>query len=119
MNSLIGAESTCPLPQAARTCLTSKVPRCSRVTALARRKIVTAKCAFTVMTCHATLAATGCVMIQRFGCGDLPTLRHSRSYLMTFIAIYLLMLCMAKADAECLRKCRSPRIAAQRMTGTA
>ena len=83
----------------------------------AKRKIITPKSALAVMTRRATLAAAGGVMIQWLRRGDLSSLRHPRSYLMTFFATVFLMLGMVKADPECLRRFRSSRVAAQLMTG--
>jgi hypothetical protein len=82
-------------------------------------KIIAAKGAFAVMTGNTTLAASSRMMIQWLRRGDLSSLRHSCSYLMTFIAIYFLVLCMVKADPEGRRKFRRPRIATQLMAGTA
>jgi hypothetical protein len=39
-------------------------------------------------------------MIERFGRGHLPALRHPGSYLVTFFAGNLQMLCVIETDAE-------------------
>lgn len=83
---------------------------------LANSEIITAERALTVMASHATLRPPRGVMIERLRRGDLPSLRHTGSDLMAFTACNLLMLCMTKADAECLRERRRPRIPTQLMT---
>jgi hypothetical protein len=70
----------------------SKAPRRSGMTALAGSKVVTPKRALAIMTSHATLATTGRMVMQWLRRCDLSSLRHSRSYLMTLIATYFLML---------------------------
>ena len=97
-----------PLLQAVLTCAISKVPRRSRVAASAHREIVAAKRALAIMTGHATLSAAGGVMIQRFRRRNLSALRQARFDLMTFVAVYLLMLQMVEAYPECLSRFGSP-----------
>jgi hypothetical protein len=58
------------------------------------------------------------MMIEWLRRRDLPALWQAGPDLMTFIASYFLMLRMVKADAECGRRFRSARIAAQLMTGS-
>jgi hypothetical protein len=99
--------------------VTSKAPLCSRVAPLTNCEIITAERALAVMTGHAALSATGCVMIQRFRRGDLPSLWHPGSNLMTFVAGNLLMLCMTKANAKGLRELRRPSVSAQLMASAA
>lgn len=82
-------------------------------------EVIAAKRTLAVMASHATLPPTGCVMVERFRRGHLAALRHAGSNLMAFNAADLLMLCMTKANPECLRERRRPRISAQLMTGAA
>jgi len=89
------------------------------VATLANSEIITAESALAVMTSQTALRSTCGVMIQRFRRRDLSALRHSGSNLMAFIAGNLLMLCMTKANAECLRERRRSRISAQLMTSAA
>jgi hypothetical protein len=87
------------------------------VTSFASREVITAKCPFAVMTAHAALAATGRMVIQRFGGGDLPPLRHAGAHLMTFIAIDLrLMQGVTEADPECRHILRRASVTTQLMT---
>ena len=88
------------------------------MTTLAHRKIITPKRALAVMTGHATWAAAGRMMIQRFGRRHLSPLRHPDSDLVTFIASYFLMLGMIESHAECCGDCRSPGIPTQLMART-
>jgi hypothetical protein len=89
------------------------------VTALTNRKIIAAKRTLSVVTSHATLAATRGVMIERLRRGDLSSLRHSCSDLMTLSTDEFLVFCMIEADAKSLREFRRARITTQLMTGTA
>ena len=86
---------------------------------LANCEVIAAKRALTIMASHATLSPPGGVMIERLRRGYLSPLRHAGSDLMAFTACNLLMLCMTKANAECLRGRRRPRIPAQLMTSAA
>jgi len=89
------------------------------VATLANRKVIAAERALAVMASHTAHPAAARVMIQRFGRGDLSSLRHAGSNLVAFVASFFLMLCMTKANAECLRERRRPRISAQLMTSAA
>jgi len=77
------------------------------VASLTNSEIIIAESALAIMTCHATLRPASGVMIEWFGSGDLPALRHSRSDLMTFVASHLLVLCVTEADAERRHEFRS------------
>jgi hypothetical protein len=87
---------------------TSKAPHWSRVASLTNREVVAAKSSFAIMTSRAALAATSCMMIERFGSCDLSSLRHARLDLVTRITRLFLVLRMAKADAKRLREFRRP-----------
>jgi len=87
------------------------------VTAFANREVITAKCAFAVMTGHAALAAATRMVIQRLGCRDLPSLGHAGAHLMTFIAIdFRLMLGVTEADPERRHVLRRAGVTTQLMT---
>ena len=92
------------------------MPRCSRVAPFTNCEIITAERALTVMAGHATLTATGRVMIERFRRGDLFSLRQAGPHLVAFVAGYFFMLRMVEADFECRRRLRRPGIPAQLMT---
>jgi hypothetical protein len=81
-----------------------RAPGSALMAALTNGKVIAAKSAFTVMTCQATLPATRGVMIERFRCGHLSPLRHTRAHLMTFITSDLLMLRVIKPHSKSLRK---------------
>jgi len=70
-------------------------------------EVVITESALAIMTCHATLRPASGVMIEWFGSGNLPALRHSRTNLMTVVASHLLVLCVTEADAERLHEFRS------------
>src|SRR5204862_5104306 len=95
------------------------MPRGPGMATFASGEIFTAKSALAVMAGHATLPTTGCVMVERLRRRNLPSLRHAGPDLMAFSAGKLLMLCMTKANAECLRERRRPRISAQLVTSAA
>ena len=78
---------------------------------LTNREIIAAKRPLAVMAGHTTLGASNGVMVERLRHGNLSSLRHAGSDLMAFSACDLLMLCMTKADSECLSELRCPRIA--------
>jgi len=87
------------------------------VTSFANREVITAKSPLAVMTGHATLAATGRMVIQRLGCRDLPSLRHPGAHLMTFIAIdSRLMLGVTEAESERRHVLRRSGVTTQLMT---
>jgi hypothetical protein len=100
------------------TCLFgAKPPDGPGVAPFANCEVVTAKCTLAVMTGHATLAATGRMVIQRFGCRHLLPLRPAGAHLMTFIAIdFGLMFGVTEADSECRHVLRSPRVTTELMT---
>ena len=79
-------------------------------------EVVSSEGAFAVMTRHATQPTPCRMMIERFGCRYLPTLRHSGSYLMTLIARHLLVFRMTEANTIRLREDWRSRIAAELMT---
>ena len=81
-------------------------------------EVIAAKRTLAVMASHAALRATRCVMVERLRRGDLSSLRHSRSHLVAFVAGYLLMFGMIKADAESLGGLSCPGIPTQLMTRT-
>lgn len=82
-------------------------------------KVIAAERPLTIMTRHATHDPSRRMMIEGLGCCHLSSLWHSRSHLMTFVAVNLLMFCMTKTDAKRLREFGRSRIAAQLMTGAA
>ena len=86
---------------------------------LTNSEVFAAECPLAVMTSHATLAAAGRMMIQRFGRTDLSSLRHACFHLMTLVAGYLQMFRVTETDAKGRHEFRRPRIAAQLMTGAA
>jgi len=85
----------------------SKVPRGSRVAPFTNCEVVITESALAIMTCHATLRPASGVMIEWFGSGNLPALRHSRPYLMTFVAGNFLMFGMTETDAKRRHEFRS------------
>lgn len=95
------------------------MPRRSRVATLADCKVIAPKRALAIVARHAALPAAGRVMIERFGRGDLSSLRHSGSDLVAFGAGNFLVLRVVKADAERLGKFRRPGITTQLMTRAA
>lgn len=95
------------------------MPGRTSVTTLAGAKVVASECALAVMTCHATLAATSGMMIERLRIRHLPALRHAGAHLMTLVTSYLVVLHMAEADAKCLGELRRARVAAQLMARAA
>jgi hypothetical protein len=72
------------------------------VATLADGEVITAKRTLAVMASHATLRATGCVMVKRFRRRNLSSLRHSRFNLVAFVAGYFLMPGMIESHPECL-----------------
>jgi hypothetical protein len=58
-------------------------------------------------------------MVQCFGLGGLPPLRHPGPDLMTLIAGHLAVFRMTESNAKRLRKLRSSPVSAQLMTGAA
>jgi hypothetical protein len=90
----------------------SEMPACSGVAPLTGGKIVTAERPLTIVAAHAALGAGSCMMIQRRGRCNLPSLWHSRSHLMAFVATNFLMFAMTKAHAESSREFRSAAVAA-------
>ena len=87
--------------------------------AFANAKVIASESAFSIMTSHATLAASARVMIQRLWLGHLLPLRHTRTNLVTSITSYLAMLSMTEADPKRAGKFRCPGITAELMAGTA
>lgn len=96
-----------------------EVPCVSVVTPLAKRKVIAAKSSFPVVARHATQGTACRMMIERFGRSHLSSLRHSRSNLMTLVAIYFLMVCVAEAYFECRCEFRRPSITSHLMTNSA
>jgi hypothetical protein len=88
--------------------LFSKPPGISGVTPFAHAEVIIAKGTLAVVTRHTTLPASGGVMIERLGLGNLPALRHAGPDLMTFAARGLFMLVVTKTDAKGLRRLRRP-----------
>jgi hypothetical protein len=95
------------------------VPRCSRVATLANCKVIAAKRALAIVASHAALPSTRRMMIKRLRGGNLFSLWHSGSHLVTFSARYFLMFRMIKADSERLGRLGCPGITAQLMTRSA
>jgi hypothetical protein len=67
-----------------------KTPRRPGVTPLANGEVITAECALAIVASHTALRFAGSVMIRRFGCSNLPSLRLPRSNLMAVVARQLL-----------------------------
>jgi hypothetical protein len=99
--------------------MVSKAPGSSLMAALTDCEIIAAKRALSIVTRHATLPRSGCVMIERLRLSHLAPLWHIRSNLMTLVARFLLMLCVTKTDSKSLRKSRGARVAAKLMTSAA
>jgi hypothetical protein len=74
--------------------------------ALTDCEIIATKRALSIVTCHATLSRSRCMMIERLRLSHLASLWHARSNLMTLVARFLLMLCVTKTDSKRLRKSR-------------
>ena len=70
------------------------------MTSDANRKVIATKSSLAVVTGHTTLSAARRVMIERFRRRDLPSLRHSRSYLMAFVTDDFLMLGVTETYLE-------------------
>jgi hypothetical protein len=86
------------------------------VAALTGGKVITAKSTLAVVARLTTLSPASRMMIERLGCSDLATLRHSGSDLMTFVACHFAMLCVTEIDAKGGGKFWSARVTAQLMT---
>ena len=95
-----------------RRFLGSETPLRSSMTTFADCKIIAAECALAIVAAHAALTARPCVMIQRYGRGNLPSLRHSCSDLMALVTTDFLMSRMIKAYAESLCEFSSALVAA-------
>jgi len=67
---------------------------------LANGKVIAAKRTLAVMTSQAAFPAAVCMMVKRFRRRHLSALRHSRSYLVTFVAGYFLVFGMIESHAE-------------------
>jgi len=89
------------------------------MTAFTNCEVIAAKRPLSIVTRHATLPRSGCVMIERLRLSHLAPLRHIRSNLMTLVARFLLMLGVTKTDSKSLRKSRGARVAAELMTSAA
>lgn len=89
------------------------------MTALAHAEVVTTKGAFAIVTSHTALTTTGGVMVERLWPGDLLSLGQTSTHLMTFVAGFLLMFGVTKADTEGLHEFRRARVPTQLMTGAA
>jgi hypothetical protein len=62
----------------------SELPTRSGVAAFTGGKIIATKSSLAIVAAHTTERALLCVMIQRRGLGDLPSLWHCRPNLMAF-----------------------------------
>jgi hypothetical protein len=62
------------------------------MTSFANRKVVAAKSTLAVMARHATERTACRMMIEWLGRSHLSSLRHSRSNLVTLVAIHFLMI---------------------------
>jgi len=89
------------------------------VATLTNCEVIAAKRALAVMASHATLRATGCVMVKRLRRRNLFSLRHACSNLVAFVAGYFLMLGMIESYAEGYGGLSSPGIPTQLMTRAA
>lgn len=76
----------------------SKTPGGPRVATFADTEVIAAERTLAVMASHAAWPATGGVMIEGLGRGDLFSLRQAGAHLVAFVAGNFLMLCMVKAD---------------------
>jgi len=95
----------------------AEAPGGAGVATLADGEVVITKGALAVMAGRAALAASAGVMIQGFGCGDLPSLRHARAHLMAVVTVSLwIMLRMTKSNSKCRHVLWRTRISAQLMT---
>jgi hypothetical protein len=83
---------------------------------IANRKIIATKRALAIVTGSATLTTSGRMMVKRLGRCDLATLRHPRSYLMTFITPHLTMFTVIEVYAKRLRKLGRARVGSELMT---
>jgi hypothetical protein len=87
-----------------------------------RRKIIAAKSSLAGVASRTTFCSGRRVMIERQRRRHLPTLRHTRSHVMTFIATQFLrptMLGMTESNLESCGLRRRSRIAAELMTRAA
>jgi len=76
------------------------------MTAFTNCEVIAAKRPLSIVTRHATLPRSGCVMIERLRRSDLSALWHARSNLMALVAVLFLMLRVTKTDSKSLRKSR-------------
>jgi hypothetical protein len=74
--------------------------------AFANGKVVVAERAFSIMTSHATLSASGGVMIERLGLGDLASLWHACTNLMALVTGSLFVFRVTEANSKRLRELR-------------
>ena len=80
------------------------------MTALANAKVVPTKGALAIVASHTALTATGRMMIERLWGGDLLSLGQTGTHLMTFVAGFLLMFGVTKADPEGWHEFRRARV---------
>ncbi len=95
------------------------MPGRAGVTTFAGSEVFASERALAVVTSHAALAASGRVMIERFGSRHLSALRLARADLMTFVTENFRVLRMTKANAKRRHHFRRARVATQLVTGSA
>lgn len=86
---------------------------------LASGKIIAAEGALAVMTSHATLSASGCMMVKRFRRRHLPPLRLAGPDLVALSTGFLLMFSVTEPDTKSLCGFRCAAVATQLMACSA
>ena len=90
------------------------------MTTFTDREVIVTEGALAVMATTTALSAAAGVMIQRLRRGDLASLRHAGTNLVTVIAIgFWIMLRVAESNSEGRHVLRRARVAAQLMAGAA
>ena len=83
--------------------------------ALANGKIIAAECTLAVMTSHATLSASGRMMVKRLRRSNLPALWLTGPDLVTLSTGFFLMFSVTESNTKSLCGLRCPIIATQLM----